>query len=125
MDVGTAVKAFKHPGDKDFFFAKGSAANGAAPFLPAVDAVYTAAYMHQAVAPAGNRGKGMGLYQFTFVEPAGTDRAYLGDCTGGYGSFNKLRLPVFAGPRRKHFPIQFDKQGVAEPEQHDSHDNKK
>lgn len=54
VDVGTALEAFKHTGNQDFFFKQDSAANGAAPFFAAVDAVHAAANVHQAVAPPGN-----------------------------------------------------------------------
>jgi hypothetical protein len=69
MHMGTAAGALEHPGNKDFTVAEDSAADRAEPFYVTIQAVYAAAYVHQAVFAPGNRWKGQGFYQLAPIEP--------------------------------------------------------
>jgi len=68
MHMGLAVEALKYAGYQYIADAEGSAADGTFPFQTAINTVYTAPNVHQAVFAPGYGRKRQSSYQIAFVE---------------------------------------------------------
>jgi len=121
MDMRTAARPLKKPGNKDFIFFKNDTADRAYPVTVTVETVNTAADMHKPVFAAVQRGEGQGAYQFSFFQFGGTYGTGLG--FSGYAFAPGFKAPVFPVPAAPSVgrDANAEKEGITEPKQGCTH----
>ena len=114
MNMRSPAYALEKPGNEDFVSGKNRAADRANPVAISAEAVYAAAYMHEAVFASVQRGEGMGADQLANIQLCRADRAGLG-FTGNTLSTGFSAASSQVETVSKSRDTYCKKKGIAEP----------